>query len=207
MSNLSLARLIRAWAHELGRKCNRSIGDIEEILRRHLYEYFAEELRNGGRLALEVLNAFGRAQFVAGRDYPLIQMFRQSEQFISLPKEEGLDFARRERLPPYSEWSDTINAASQPSPSPGLKNASVALVREENRSVYKAAKAEGRDGPNINKLADIVQPRLDRKGFYASKNLIKKIGTEDEFKAYRRRPGRTLASEQRKKNLAADFEL
>jgi hypothetical protein len=63
----------------------------------------------------------------------------------------------------------------------------------------KPCKAAGRDGPNINKLPDVVQPRLEQKGRYASKNMIKKIGSEDEFKAYRRPPGRTLASERRKK--------
>ena len=65
----------------------------------------------------------------------------------------------------------------------------------------EACKAAGLDGPNINKLPVFVQLGLAQTGHYESANRIKQIGSEPEFRAYRWAPGRTLASERRKKSI------
>jgi hypothetical protein len=77
----------------------------------------------------------------------------------------------------------------------------MAVIRDKVRLVYERAKAAGRDGSNLNKVPNEVQPLLEADGYEASKNSIKKIACEHEFKAFRRPRGRTIASERRKKQI------
>jgi hypothetical protein len=185
MGNPCLARLLPDFANELAPKSNKTAREMEEILRRAIYHYLANELRNGRRLAVQILNAIGQAKLVEGQSWMLFQIFRQIEHAIFLTEEEGRDFAHQEKLPPYSGWSDTTKTASQPSQSPAelkpapmalgtsssdqprgetqtsrsrqLKKASEAMVRDGIRAVNEACKAAGLDGPNINKLPVFVQ--------------------------------------------------
>jgi hypothetical protein len=166
MGNLSLARLLPAWANELAPKSNKTAREIEEILRRAMHRYLADEWLNGRRLAVQILNAIGQAKLVEGQALPRRQIFRQIEHAITLTEEEGRDFAHQEKLPPYSGWSETTKTASQPSQSPAelkpapmalgtssfdqprgetqtsrsrqLTPASEAMVRDEIRAVYEA---------------------------------------------------------------------
>ena len=52
MHNLSVARLLPAWTNELAPKSNKTAREIEEILRRGIYHYLANELRNDRRLVV-----------------------------------------------------------------------------------------------------------------------------------------------------------
>jgi hypothetical protein len=151
---------------------------------------------------------------------------------IFVTKDAMSDFARRHGLPAPSCWPKAVGqparvpeelkpaapgsigtpslhgavAETQMSRPQRLKLASKAVIRDEIRLANTEAKAAGRDGLNVNKLADVVQPRLQYRGYDASKKLIKEIAKEDEFKAFRRRPGTTLASERRKRDLASHCE-
>jgi hypothetical protein len=146
---------------------------------------------------------------------------------IFVSKEFMREVALYCKQPPLSWCSDATEGPSQPRQSPAelkpaalavgassldrapgenqtsrsreLKQTSDAAIRDEIRLVNEPFITAGQYGPNINKLADEVQARLEQKGFYASQNSIKKIGDEAEFKACRRPPGRTLASERKQK--------
>jgi hypothetical protein len=65
--------------------------------------------------------------------------------------------------------------------------------------VYNTAEAAGTKPPNINELPAAVQPILQQQGYYSSGLHIKQLGDREEFKRRRRLPGRTVASERRKK--------
>jgi hypothetical protein len=147
---------------------------------------------------------------------------------ILATNEDVIDFASRQTLPLPSWWPDTTKAANQlsrspeelnpapmaigtsrfnrpkgegqPSSSPEkLRKASVAMINETIRSECERGKAAGEYAPNINKMPAPVQFLLKQKGFYSSKRRIKELGGADEFKAFRRPRGQTIASERRKK--------
>jgi len=200
---VSLDRLVRDWANQLAPQSHRSVREIEQILRLRWHQYIVRELldhsgppKNGRRLAVQVLYAIGHAKFMEPR--PLYQILPEIEHAIFPTEEDVIDFARQEKLPPYS-WSNTTKAASQPSRPPESKLASEAMVKDDLRFVYNDAKAAGRKPPNINEVADEVQARLIQKGYWASKRWIKELAKADEFKRFRRARGKTLASERRKK--------
>jgi hypothetical protein len=77
-----------------------------------------------------------------------------------------------------------------------LGPASVETIRTHIRAVYLDPEG-GR--PNVNELAKIVRPRLNAKGVDASEREIIRIGSGEEFRQSRRKPGKTKASELRKK--------
>lgn len=74
-----------------------------------------------------------------------------------------------------------------------LRNATHDMIRQEVRDVYLDSSS---DQPNVNQLAKVVRPRLNQKGFEASDRQIRQIGEEREFTGYRRKPGKTKASER-----------
>jgi hypothetical protein len=74
------------------------------------------------------------------------------------------------------------------------RTASKEEIRDEIRAVY----AEPGKPPNIKELPKAVQPRLHKLGLEASENHISEIGQEPQFDGLRRRPGKTIASEQLK---------
>jgi hypothetical protein len=151
--------------------------------------------------------------------------FRPKGDRILVAKEAVLDFARRREVPPPSWWSDATKGGSELSrapeelkPAPGtawydrprdlsepsrsteeLKPASEAMTKEEMRSVCNAEQAAGRKEPNVKELSAAVQPLLQRKGYRASRRWIEKLAEAPEFKRRRRPPGKTVASERRKK--------
>jgi hypothetical protein len=181
---------------------------------------------NGGRLGLRVIGPGGQPMYVEG--WQLYVLFRAMERHIllssSLSREALLEFARRHKARPPS-WCDASKGEIQPSrsleelkPAAGtawydrprdvsepsraaeeLKKAPDPIVIEAIRAVYDAAEKAGTKPPNINELPAAVQPILQRKGYYSSGLHIKQLGDREEFKRRRRPPGRTVASELRKK--------
>jgi hypothetical protein len=83
--------------------------------------------------------------------------------------------------------------------SPGLKPAPHKEIRAAIKAAYDAADAAGRKPPNIKELPAAVLPRLVEKGYHASGRLIQQVGDAQEFRLRRRRPGKTISSEQRAK--------
>jgi hypothetical protein len=65
------------------------------------------------------------------------------------------------------------------------------------KAAYDAADVANRKPPNIKELPAAVGPMLEEKGYSASGRLIQQVGGAEEFKGRRRRPGKTVRSEQR----------
>jgi len=80
-----------------------------------------------------------------------------------------------------------------------LKPAPDAIINQAIRGAYDAAEEAGTKPPNIKELPKAAQPFLRKKGLSASGRHIQKLGDDKEFKSRRRPPGRTVASERRKK--------
>jgi len=181
---------------------------------------------NGSRLALRVIGPGGQPMTMEG--WQLYVCFRTMERYIlrsrGTSREALLEFARQHRAHPPSRsdasrgetqpsrspeelkpapgtaWFDRPGDVSEPSRSPEeLELASEAMIKEEMRFVCNTEEAAGRKQPNIKELSAAVQPLLQRKGFWASKSWIEKLAEAPEFKSRRRPPGRTVASERRKK--------
>src|SRR5262249_45477093 len=97
-------------------------------------------------------------------------------------------------------WCDASKGESQPSRSQvKLKPAPDPIVIEAIRCAYDAAETAGTKPPNIKELPAAVQPLLQQDGFYSSGRRIMQLGGREEFKRRRRPPGKTVASERRKK--------
>jgi hypothetical protein len=101
---------------------------------------------------------------------------------------------------PGTAWYERPGDVGEPSRSPEeLKPASEAMTKEEMRFVCNTEEAAGRKPSNVKELSAAVQPLLQRKGFWASRRSIEKLAEAPEFKSRRRPPGKTVASERRKK--------
>jgi hypothetical protein len=204
---LRLARLVPAWANELA-DATGSPSALEGDLWHYLHEDAINGLLddsgpliNGSRLGLRFIDSSGRGVYVNGRLLfgKMHLPFRGMGQRILVAKEAVLDFALRHGVPPPSSGSDARGGVSQPSRSPGqLKRASTAMIKEEIRSEYAAAKAAGRKEPNVKEVQAPVQLRLEQKGFWASKRRIEHLAKAEEFKKLRRPPGKTVKSERPK---------
>jgi hypothetical protein len=200
---LRLARLVPAWANELADATSED--DLWHYLHEDVINGLLDDsgpLRNGSRLGLRFIDSSGRGVYVSGRLLfgKMRLPFRGMGQRILVAKEAILDFARRHKLRPPSWWSDASNGESPPRRSPGqLKPAPDRIIIEAIRCVYDAAEAAGTKPPNIKELPAAVQPLLQQKGFFASKRRIMQLGEAEEFQRRRRRPGKTVASERRKK--------
>jgi hypothetical protein len=181
---------------------------------------------NGSRLGLRVIGPGGQPMYIEA--WQLYVLFRTMERHILLSRgtsrEALLEFARRHKARSPS-WSDASRGENQPSRSPEelkpaagtawydrprdvrepsrsqvkLRQARDWIVIEAIRCVYNTAEAAGMKPPNINELPAAVQPILQQQGYYSSGLHIKQLGDREEFKPRRRPPGRTVASEQRKK--------
>jgi hypothetical protein len=155
---------------------------------------------NGSRLGLRVIGPGGQFMYIEG--WQLYVLFRTMERHILRSREALLEFARRHRhkLPPPSWWSDATKDGSELSRAPEeLKPAPDPIVIEAIRCAYDAAEKAGTKPPNIRELPAAVQPILQQQGYYSSGRHIMRLGDADEFKRRRRRPGKTVASERRKK--------
>jgi hypothetical protein len=206
---LRLARLVPAWANELA-DATSSPSSLEGDLWHYLHEDVVNGLLddsgpliNGSRFGLRFIDSSGRGVYVNGgllfgtTHLPFRGMGQRI--LVAVAKEAVLDFARRHGVPPPSSGSDASRGVSQPSRSPGqLKPASTAMINEEIRSEYAAAKAAGRKEPNIKEVQAPVQLRLKQKGFFASKLRIEHLANAEEFKKLRRPPGKTVKSERPK---------
>ena len=205
---LRLARLVPAWANELA-DATSSPSASEDDLWHYLHEDVINGLLddsgpliNGSRLGLRFIDSSGRGVCVNGWLLfgKMHLPFRGMGQRILVAKEAVDDFARRHGVPPPSLGSDASRGENQPSRSPGqLKPAPDRIIIEANRCAYKVAEAARTKPPNIKELPAAVQPLLQQKGFFASKRRIMQLGEAEEFKSSRRRPGKTVASERRKK--------
>ena len=123
---LTVAQLVRAWAHELpGAKTapsqvERDLGHLllEDMVNGRLDE--SGPLVDGKRLGLRLITPEGRAGFLEGHQVheltgdgantPAADSFIWNRLLVL--KEATLDFARRHKLPPPSWWAD----ATEPSP-------------------------------------------------------------------------------------------
>src|SRR5262245_2475096 len=156
---------------------------------------------NGSRLGLRVIGPGGQPMYMEA--WQLYVQFRTMERHIlrsrGTSREALLEFARQHRAHPPS-WSDASRGETQPSRSQvKLKPAPDWIVIEAIKCVYDAAEAAHTKPPNINELPAAVQPILQQQGYYSSGLQIKQLGDREEFKRRRRPPGRTVASERRKK--------
>src|SRR5262245_40318136 len=154
---------------------------------------------NGSRLGLRVIGPGGQPMTIEG--WQLYVLFRTMERHIllssSLSREALLEFARQHKARPPAR-SDASKGVSEPSrAAEELKPASEAMTKEEMWSVCYAEQAAGRKEPNVKELSAAVQPRLQRKGYRASRRWIEKLAEAPEFKRRRRPRGRTVASERR----------
>jgi hypothetical protein len=68
-------------------------------------------------------------------------------------------------------------------------------IRDELRTVYQEP---ANNRPNVRDVAEVAVPRLQARGLLASKRRITEIAGEQEFKQFRRPPGKTRASERPK---------
>ena len=185
-----------------------------------------DPLRNGSRLGFRVIDPSGQPQYVEG--WRLSGLVRMMGDSIIISEYAGLDWCRRHKLRPFSRWPDATKGGSERSPSPirltpaaktigtswfnrprgfsgpsrlpgKLRQASDAMINEAIRAVYDAAEASGTKPPNINELPAAVLLLLEQEGFTTSKSRIQQLGQAEEFTRRRRLPGKTLASERRKK--------
>jgi hypothetical protein len=196
------------WANELA-DATSSPNSLEDDLWHYLHEDVingllddAGPLINGTHLGLRFIDSSGRGVHVDGQLLFLKMRlpFREMGKRILVAKEAVLDFARRHGVPPPSWWSDDSRGENQPSRSPGqLKDAPERIVIEAIRCAYDAAEDAGRKPPNIKELPAEAQPFLQQKGFYSSGRQIMRLGVREEFNGCRRLPGKTVASERRKK--------
>jgi hypothetical protein len=222
--NPTLDQLVPAWAKELAGARSSVRLEWEDWLWCNL----AKDIGNGfldysgapgtgRRSGVQVITPGDQTQFIEGRR--LSGAVREMGHCIILTKGAILAFVDQHRLRPPSWCSDVPEAVSSPSPeglqapptptytrgsqpsqlSEDLKQASEAKIIEGIRAEYRDAKAAGRKPPNVRELSAAVQPQLKRQGFKASKLSIEELATAPEFEGCRRPPGRTVASERRKK--------
>jgi hypothetical protein len=154
---------------------------------------------NGNRLGLRVIGPGGQPMYIEG--WQVYVLFRTMERHLSgsLSRETLLELARLHKARPPS-WSDASKGEIQPSRSQiTLNPAPPEIVIEAIRRAYDAAEAAGTKPPNIRELPAAVHPLLEQKGLRASGQHIQELGEAPEFKRRRRPPGKTVASERRKK--------
>jgi hypothetical protein len=197
---LTISELLPAWAKELAADARTSVYEFEDKLSYHLEKdiingFLDDPLRNGSRLGLRVIGPGGYPMSIEGRQ--LYGLFRTMDVLPS--KEAILEFARRHKVRPPSWWADASKGETQPSLQVKLKPAPDRIVIEAIRCVYDAAEKGGTKTPNIKQLPAAVQPIVQQQGYYSSGRHIMRLGDAEEFKRRRRRPGKTLASERRKK--------
>jgi hypothetical protein len=199
---LTVSQLVPAWAKELAH-ARTGVYEFEDKLSYHLEKdiingFLDDPLRNGSRLGVRVIGPGGQPMYIEG--WQLNGLFRTMESYILLSEEAILEFARRHKVRPPS-WCDASKGEIQPSRSPGqLKpSAPTAMIIEAIRCAYDAAEAARKKPPNVKELPAAVQPFLRQKGFTASGRRIQQLGDAEEFKMRRRPPGKTVASERRKK--------
>lgn len=88
----------------------------------------------------------------------------------------------------------TQEALVLPSRAEPFKSPTDAMIHREITAVYDSAQNAP---PNIKQLPKVVRPRLQGKGYDASEAWIMRLGSDPQHVSRRRRPGRTISSEQR----------
>jgi hypothetical protein len=223
---VTVSELVRAWAKELA-DARTGVYEFEDKLSYQLEKdiingLLDDPLRNGSRLGVRVIGPGGQPMYIEG--WQLNGLFRTMERYILLSEQAVLEFARLHTVRPPSwcdaskgeiqpsrspeelkpaagtAWYDRPRDVSEPSRSPEeLKPAPDPIVIEAIRGAYDAAEKAGTKPPNIKELPAAVQPLLQQKGFSTSGRHIMRLGDAEEFERRRRRPGKTVASERRKK--------
>jgi hypothetical protein len=198
---VNLNRAIHVWARRLGDGTTEDdlFNDVSDALRKGCLDGAEDPLLLFERATSRIVLPKGPYNQL----WPYLPAIRND---LYLSAAAAAELALLWNRPVLSPCSNATKNPIQPGPSPELRDAPIALVREKIRFVCESAAAAGKFGRNINELPDDVMPLLKQDGFKTSKNLIKEIGSELEFRRYRRPRGRTIASEQRRK-LAADFQL
>jgi hypothetical protein len=180
-------------------------GDIQKEA--ELWSYAAcQAYKNGHGVPLLLVDKVS-GQLLSPKGPQLWQYLRPLADRLFLHEEDMPKFARCCKEPPPP--SDAAKGASQPSGPPGeLRPASEDMIKDEIRSAYDRAEAAREKPPNVKEVSRVVQLSLKQKDRRASRRQIEKLAEAEEFKRRRRPPGRTVASERRKKtNLAPDSEL
>ncbi len=139
-------------------------------------------------------------QLLSPKDPQLPQYIIPLADRLLVCKDDVPEIACWCKVTPPSCCSDSSKDASQPSRSPGeLLPASVDIINVELRYEYDRAEAAREKPPNVKQVPPVVQLRLKQKGRRASKSQIEKLAAAEEFKLRRWPPGKTVASERRKK--------
>jgi hypothetical protein len=97
------------------------------------------------------------------------------------------------------DWLDglaTLSEASSATVGPALRHASKAEIRTAIEAIYDDADRTGKKPPNVKELPGLVQALLRQQERQASGRHILQLAPE--FAHRRRRPGRTLLSENRR---------
>ena len=90
-----------------------------------------------------------------------------------------------------------VDVDMRPSPSRKLGNASDLQIHAEISAEYNDGLATGRKPPNVKEIGKLVQDRLRDKQLDASPRHIQELAGDPRYDGLRRKPGKTVASEQR----------
>jgi hypothetical protein len=74
-----------------------------------------------------------------------------------------------------------------------------AMIHEAISDLYSESERTRQKPPNIKEIVSLVQARLAAKGYAASGRQIQSLAEADKYKKRRRKPGRTLANEKRRR--------
>jgi hypothetical protein len=104
---------------------------------------------------------------------------------------------RWERLAGKTWHSIRVVMGPPPVPDSELRQAGDDPIRKVMRVEYATCAENGHKPPNLNQIIEPVLIRLRAIGLIASGARIREIAEEDEFEAWRRKPGKTLRSERK----------
>lgn len=102
----------------------------------------------------------------------------------------SMQLASLQAAPPSAPQGDGVDNVHELSPAPD------GMIDKTIIEIYDEHAESGSKPPNIKEIALLVQHRLRSKGCYASGLHIQRVA--DKHKHRRRKPGRTLASENRR---------
>ena len=92
-----------------------------------------------------------------------------------------------------------------PPPSSRLRNANDLQIHYEIKAEYNDCIATGLKPPNLKETGKVVQDRLRTSKVDASASRIQELAGDPRYDGLRREPGKTLASEQRKRLISSFF--
>jgi hypothetical protein len=121
-------------------------------------------------------------------------LFRADEVTSVWPAQEA-DRSSEEEGSDFEKPAVETHVAAQPE----LRRAPDASIHRAILEEYDAANAKGLKAPNLKEIIPAVQKRLKNAGFEASGRRIQKLAADRRYQGRRREPGKTIASELRRK--------